>query len=373
MVKLDSGLYEGRGLSYQELLQGKAYAPTNPKLRYQYVMKSIYKYFSARRGVEFIEKRIIRFTPPLFFNDPFEFRPCLSTWSTGSYKSLDQELIELNCNLPVSPLQDIVSRINERVGILSLTEDSKNLLMWSHYAENHSGIVIEFKADHPFFTKEKLDSGLLNVFGKINYSERRPIVTAELLRELNYQILSPTWSGWLSILQQKHDLFFTKSKDWSYEREWRLIRQLYSYESIPKLLSLHLGLYGLTGAFPSNARTVSEEELHAVPADAISSVIIGALGRREGSGGIDGIEEVLWRIVLTTEELQHVKIKRAILAPDRYELTIIDTENQDELRRFLPNVECNAYVIGFAGRSAVEADIKNGINRPNLFTVDKYP
>lgn len=33
----------------------------------------------------------------------------------------------------------------KNVGVLCLSKDSKNILMWSHYAQNHTGFVIEFK------------------------------------------------------------------------------------------------------------------------------------------------------------------------------------------------------------------------------------
>ncbi|MCV2884796.1 DUF2971 domain-containing protein [Aestuariibacter sp. AA17] len=50
-------------------------------------------------------------------------------------------------------LRDTIER---NIGILSLSKTNENLLMWSHYAQNHQGFVIGFNEEHDFFFQKKL-------------------------------------------------------------------------------------------------------------------------------------------------------------------------------------------------------------------------
>lgn len=80
-----------------------------------------------------------------------------------------------------------------RMGVLCLTEDPGNILMFSHYAASHSGLVLGF------------DSALLrDTFGhleNVRYTEAMPDVS----------------------LSNPLDVFYVKAKEWEYEREVRLL------------------------------------------------------------------------------------------------------------------------------------------------------
>ena len=43
----------------------------------------LYKYLAPER-IDVLQKRLVRFTPPGAFNDPFEFRPVLKTLASDS-------------------------------------------------------------------------------------------------------------------------------------------------------------------------------------------------------------------------------------------------------------------------------------------------
>lgn len=92
----------------------------------------------------------------------------------------------------------IVNAKIQNVGILSLTTDYTSCVMWSHYAKNHEGICIEIEM--PQNTK-----GLKSVV----YAHRQPSLT---IYEANHEKL-----GKLT------ELFYTKSKNWKYESEWRIV------------------------------------------------------------------------------------------------------------------------------------------------------
>lgn len=101
-------------------------------------------------------------------------------------------------NTPFHLKDFMVSNINN-IGIYCLTENNKNILMWSHYASNHEGLVLEFDV------AETIDT-FLQTF-KINYSK-------------NY----PTLSFLNKNKKEHYVLLTTKSIDWEYEKEWRIIR-----------------------------------------------------------------------------------------------------------------------------------------------------
>ncbi len=85
------------------------------------------------------------------------------------------------------------------VGIFSLSEVPNNILMWSHYAMSHTGFCLAFKCDEsdPFFS----------VAHPVKYSERYPIV-------------NPITDN--DIVRMEKSLL-TKSLEWKYERERRII------------------------------------------------------------------------------------------------------------------------------------------------------
>ncbi|MBK4366869.1 DUF2971 domain-containing protein, partial [Enterobacter hormaechei] len=47
-------------------------------------------------------------------------------------------------------MQSFNSKLIGITRILSLTETPTNILMWGHYAQAHSGFIIEFDINHPF-------------------------------------------------------------------------------------------------------------------------------------------------------------------------------------------------------------------------------
>ena len=99
----------------------------------------------------------------------------------------------------------------ERMIVFCVSEVPDNLLMWSHYSENHSGVV--FKLD----CRKDLDSALCAA-KKVRYSETMPV------RLDDDQTLRFVLGGQLKNAKDVlDDLSLTKSIDWSYEKEWRCI------------------------------------------------------------------------------------------------------------------------------------------------------
>jgi hypothetical protein len=76
------------------------------------------------------------------------------------------------------PLSDELQRgiskmCNETYGVLCCTELECDLVMWSHYAQQHKGFVMEFDWTHSFFA-ERLH--------RVVYSPDRPVYRCGALR-----------------------------------------------------------------------------------------------------------------------------------------------------------------------------------------------
>lgn len=188
-------------------------------------MTILYKYFPLQNDGHF--KRITRllegliyFAPPIYFNDPFEMKPVYSLptrndlgaeirkmgdvsslLSRNEKKKIHRRVAaHLTSNPPITPSDDWL----KGMGVLCLTTDPRNLLMWAHYASNHTGLCIGFDASHTPFSSAR----------PINYSEKRPRVSLlERLRTERELVTS---------------VLFSKSSHWEYESEYRCIKRTIS-------------------------------------------------------------------------------------------------------------------------------------------------
>lgn len=219
--------------------------------------RTLYKYV-RRSGLRLLEEKRLKVPSPIGFNDPFEILPgfealmpadrlasLLSETLKGEgvdevYAEAARERgvssTELRRALPpdefrhrfesqgiagiVSDLAPGLYRvvqkaISENLGIVCFTDRPDSLLMWGHYAEGHRGFAYGFDPRHPFFRSgDGLEGDRL--FRKVVYSRRRPRVVLADARNPE-ELFSERLA---------HEFFFTKSEDWAYESEWRLVLPL---------------------------------------------------------------------------------------------------------------------------------------------------
>ena len=106
----------------------------------------------------------------------------------------------------VSKGQSIFENLRGQMGVACLSESYNSLLMWAHYANNHCGICVEYE--------------LLEINKQLGYSPVPIVYSNEraCFRNLN--------SGFYE--KDAVKLFFeaitSKSIEWSYEREWRIVQ-----------------------------------------------------------------------------------------------------------------------------------------------------
>ena len=190
----------------------------------------------------------IRFTQPGAFNDPFEMVPELYVPEgfASDEISIEFSVAALRRDPPVGVLDDdfssdfcsdrnsrrILESLNATTGILCLSKNNSSLLMWSHYADGHSGAIVKFDETHEFFSGH---------FG-MEYSERRPKIDIASYTDGD----EPIPIAELCV----------KAKEWEYEREVRVVRSLVDCRNV-----------GTTNGFPIYVMDV--------PSDCIESVILG--------------------------------------------------------------------------------------------------
>ena len=187
-------------------------------------MHSLYKYVNLE-GLRRILAGSLRFTQPSAFNDPFELLPeiVMPVGETERPINLQFDLLAPRRNPPVGEVtdvpdgyvssdptsRDIIFQLNSVIGFFCLSRSCDSLLMWSHYADQYAGAVIEFDADHEFFTHPI----------EIEYRPVRP------KRHLNvYLTGEPIPLSELCV----------KSDQWEYEGEVRIVRSLANCENLGK-------------------------------------------------------------------------------------------------------------------------------------------
>jgi hypothetical protein len=106
---------------------------------------------------------------------------------------------------------------NERCHVGSFSRRISSELQWSHYANGYKGIA------YHFVTRSSADSGF-RYLRSVKYSTQRPIIlVSEIMDQMNASFGSDEFTrAWLSFEQRS---FLTKSKEWAYEEEERIVRQ----------------------------------------------------------------------------------------------------------------------------------------------------
>ena len=117
--------------------------------------------------------------------------------TAGNFTPEEQERVD-------KAIQEVIEDI-KNWGILCLSEECDSIRMWSHYAKDHTGVCFEFtRAAGNCLGDEDMCSPVM-------YVRHYPHIDLG-------QMLKPDGST-ISLLMK------TKSDDWSYEKEWRLITE----------------------------------------------------------------------------------------------------------------------------------------------------
>lgn len=112
-------------------------------------------------------------------------------------------------------IKEWAKQVNSNFAISCFSEYPSNVLMWSHYANKHSGFCVEYD-----FTKIK-DLDYVIRLMPVLYSEQRQFVPLQILDYSDLKNIKV--SGDYKTIVEIMLLLLGKSEIWAYEKEWRLI------------------------------------------------------------------------------------------------------------------------------------------------------
>jgi hypothetical protein len=189
---------------------------------------NLYKYqrFHRDRVADIIANQRLHLARPDTFNDPWDCAPCFNTtilddpsmherhiaWferiqrkhclalpsaeqAARIQKLRDDRAFLEQCINSIS--KEIGSNIADRYRVCCFSTSPSNALLWAHYASNHSGICLEFDTNNAVF-EEAL---------AVTYSKEYP----------HFDLTDDTMEALTPLL--------SKSSDWAYEEEFRLVAQ----------------------------------------------------------------------------------------------------------------------------------------------------
>jgi len=257
-----------------------------------------YERFNPEYLHDTLSKRRIHCSDPANLNDPWDCRPWFDSDALDDPKLMEEFIEWMFSFTPTKPISDEEARaaqkeirtnpryrqgildrwstdfmktIPGRWGLYCLTPVADSTLMWSHYANNHRGICLEFGLEHPLF-----GSAL----------------------EVSYLSSYPKWSPHSLVETGAYQVLLTKSDDWRYEREFRII--------------------GLSDGV--NRRFADLEDHPLVVKDGFLNLPTGSL--KAVIAGCEADYESIRAVAVAADPA--LKVKRAIRSPNKYRLKIVE-------------------------------------------------
>lgn len=168
------------------------------------------------------------------------------------------------------------------LGVLCLSRNSNQPLMWAHYADSHSGMMIEFDTAHSTFNRMRSATDELGYLRPVSYSKVRPELTMQTMEEDNaFEVFA-----------------LTKADQWSYEEEIRLIWPLTMAD---KTVDTPTGPIGLLTC----------------PSSAVLSVTLGCKASEQTKSEVQ-------RALRSQPGAEHIAIRKARLDETAFELIYCD-------------------------------------------------
>lgn len=192
-------------------------------------MGILFKYMRTQRTL--FDDGFIRASQLSALNDPFEAMYC--------EKSLNELADHFDEPIAIDPsgreisFSSYVEEHKNHIGVISLTEAKDNLLMWAHYAYEHSGICVGFSR-HKFtggmflnlIQPDILLSTSLDGYGPFD-GVPVPVMYRKQPRyrvdKFDYDYSNISAEGADKIL---FEVFLQKSEEWIYEKEHRIVLRL---------------------------------------------------------------------------------------------------------------------------------------------------
>lgn len=205
------------------------------------LLMKLYKYreYTLRSLEMFINKQIY-FPKPEELNDPFDCR-MLEGISYDISEHDKHFYINSSLSFEKNTMETLIKIYKDcqekaqQLGIYSLSRNLRSVLLWSHYADQHRGFVVGFNLNDDTVSKNIPD---IIDFTPVTYVSKNPFPT-------NYIELFTDSYGHHLYGQEFSTRYFTekklmtsKTKPWSYEKEYRLIREKSGFVNFdPKIVN----------------------------------------------------------------------------------------------------------------------------------------
>ncbi len=182
----------------------------------QFNIASFFKFMPLNNqySIGNLENDIFHFSLISDLNDPAEF-----AYDIGIEKEIEHRKALLSCCIFVeNPTEEeiknfltpegkkLLDEIKEYAHVYSLTKTYNNLPMWASYADNRKGVCVEYDA-----------YGLFAKYGWL----LAPVEYVDDIPRINYDCKEN------EVLEYLHRICFSKSRRWSYEDEWRVLKIRY--------------------------------------------------------------------------------------------------------------------------------------------------
>lgn len=200
------------------------------------------------------------------------------------------------------------------IGVLSLSRNPLNELMWTHYASDGKGIAVTFNENHTFFSSNQT----LDVSYKdedratLTYYKGKFRINGHQVKDFHVSDLNNPALGASHLIRNGVDIFdlsnrliFSKSAKWSYEEEVRVISLLSDCNAFDGDIYKPNFDESLANFFDGGLLKYTPEIcLKKIPFDAIESIIIGYQAS-------DEIKRYIYNKVIGNSETKHIRVLEA--------------------------------------------------------------
>jgi hypothetical protein len=166
-----------------------------------------YKYTCIETALKIIASGKVKFSSPDSFNDPFEFQFHAPDVPKKIKDLMDEE-------------------IKSNTGVFCTSQNNTKILMWSHYSDNHKGVVLGFALDEKIYLANEMQQDGIECVYRENFFE--PDIN-------HFKSITTNQEDELS-KKKFDDLMYgitkTKHIDWSYEEEIRFFKHFKESEKI---------------------------------------------------------------------------------------------------------------------------------------------
>jgi hypothetical protein len=281
----------------------------------------LYKYYSEL-PISYFDNPNLKISPPETLNDPFE------SIIPDNLKLLTledtKEKHELGLTKDGKPRdsESLAQLINEMdyhemlrsIGVIPLSETSRNLLMWAHYANNHQGFCIGYesrllKKEHSLDDRLPISTHPIKImynncrFDFTNISLNMNGSHHEKLKSILYHVLT------------------TKSDEWIYEKECRIILPLKNCDQV-----LYFGNDKSIKRKINSLQPINYKNSYSSLSGNKDFMFAKHIGKNSiksihfGCRIDEGIEDSIINKICNDEEYKHVKIYKYMTNPNRFEL-----------------------------------------------------